>query len=53
MWKSELYFEYHRGVITTQANQKRNMRQSSMWALNAEKYARSRGWMESPIPQMR
>ena len=31
-WKSELYFEYHRGVMTTQANHKRNMRQSSMWA---------------------
>ena len=25
-WKSELYFEYHRGVMTTQANHKRNMR---------------------------
>ena len=28
-WKSELYFEYHRGVMTTQANHKRNMRESS------------------------
>ncbi len=27
-WKSELYFEYHRGVMTTQANHKRNMRES-------------------------
>ena len=27
-WKSELYFEYHRGVFTTQANHKRNMRES-------------------------
>ncbi len=25
-WKSELYFEYHRGVMTTQANHKPNMR---------------------------
>ena len=25
-WKSEMYFEYHRGVMTTQANHKRNMR---------------------------
>jgi alpha-mannosidase len=49
-WKSELYFEYHRGVMTTQANQKRNMRQSSMWALNAEKYA-SLAWLEGkPYP---
>ena len=44
-WKSELYFEYHRGVMTTQANQKRNMRQSAMWALNAEKYA-SLAWLD-------
>jgi len=49
-WKSELYFEYHRGVLTTQANQKRNMRQSSMQALNAEKYA-SLAWLEGkPYP---
>jgi alpha-mannosidase len=49
-WKSELYFEYHRGVMTTQANHKRNMRQSSMWALNAEKYA-SLAWLEGkPYP---
>ena len=49
-WKSELYFEYHRGVMTTQANQKRNMRQSSVWALNAEKYA-SLAWLDGmPYP---
>ncbi len=28
-WKSEMYFEYHRGVMTSQANHKRNMRESS------------------------
>ena len=41
-----MYFEYHRGVMTTQANHKRNMRESSEWALNAEKYrlARVAGW---------
>ncbi len=44
-WKSELYFEYHRGVFTTQANHKRNMRGSSEWALNAEKYA-SLAWLD-------
>jgi alpha-mannosidase len=44
-WKSELYFEYHRGVFTTQANHKRNMRESSEWALNAEKYA-SLAWLD-------
>ena len=31
--------------MTTQANHKRNMRQSSMWALNAEKYA-SLAWLD-------
>ena len=41
-WKSEMYFEYHRGVMTTQANHKRNMRESEEWALNAEKYASAR-----------
>ncbi|HUX28351.1 MAG TPA: alpha-mannosidase, partial [Terracidiphilus sp.] len=33
-WKAELYFEYHRGVFTTQANHKRNMRQSEEEMLN-------------------
>ena len=27
-WKDELYLEYHRGVFTTQANHKRNMREA-------------------------
>lgn len=44
-WKSDLYFEYHRGVMTTQAGQKRNMRDSEEWALNAEKYA-SLAWLQ-------
>ena len=49
-WKSEMYFEYHRGVMTTQANHKRNMRESEEWALNAEKYA-SLAWLEGkPYP---
>ena len=38
-WKDELYFEYHRGVYTTQAAHKRNMRESENWMLNAEKSA--------------
>ncbi len=38
-WKDDLYFEYHRGVFTTQAAHKRNMRQSEEWMLNAEKAA--------------
>ncbi|MFT4112079.1 glycoside hydrolase family 38 C-terminal domain-containing protein [Silvibacterium sp.] len=44
-WDSELYLEYHRGVFTTQAAHKRNMRDSVMWALNAEKYA-SLAWLD-------
>ena len=44
-WKSELYLEYHRGVMTTQAHHKWNMRHSEEWALNAEKYA-SLAWLD-------
>jgi len=44
-WKDELYFEYHRGVMTTQAAHKRNMRESEEWVLNAEKYA-SLAWLD-------
>ena len=43
-WKDELYFEYHRGVFTTQADHKRNMRDSEEWLLDAEKYA-SFAWL--------
>ncbi len=44
-WKDELYFEYHRGVFTTQADHKRNMRESEEWLLNAEKYS-SLAWLD-------
>jgi alpha-mannosidase len=44
-WKSELYFEYHRGVMTTQANHKRNMREAEEEVLNAEKWA-SLAWLD-------
>jgi len=43
-WNSEMYFEYHRGVFTTQAGHKRNMRDSEEWTLNAEKFA-SLAWL--------
>ncbi|MGA9069551.1 MAG: glycoside hydrolase family 38 C-terminal domain-containing protein, partial [Terracidiphilus sp.] len=43
-WKSELYFEYHRGVMTTQANHKKNMRESEVEVLNAEKFS-SIAWL--------
>ena len=49
-WKTEMYFEYHRGVMTTQANHKRNMRESEIWTLDAEKYA-SLAWLQGkPYP---
>jgi alpha-mannosidase len=44
IWNDELYFEYHRGIFTTQANQKRNMRESEEELLNAEKYS-SIAWL--------
>ena len=44
-WNSELYLEYHRGVFTTQANHKRNMRDVEEQVLNAEKWA-SLAWLD-------
>jgi alpha-mannosidase len=44
-WKSEMYFEYHRGVMTTQADHKKNMRDSEEEVLNAEKWA-SLAWLD-------
>ena len=44
-WDDELYLEFHRGVFTTQANHKRNMRESEEWVLNAEKYS-SLAWLD-------
>ena len=53
VWNDELYFEYHRGVMTTQANHKRNMRASEEQLLNAEKYS-SLAWLfGSPYPHAR
>jgi alpha-mannosidase len=39
VWNDELYFEYHRGVQTTQAETKRRIRDSEHLLLNAEKFA--------------
>ncbi|MGB8011880.1 MAG: glycoside hydrolase family 38 C-terminal domain-containing protein [Terriglobales bacterium] len=44
VWNDELYFEYHRGVFTSQANHKRNMREAEEQVLNAEKYS-SLAWL--------
>ena len=38
-WNGELYFQYHRGVFTTQAETKRRIRRSEEVMLNAEKFA--------------
>jgi alpha-mannosidase len=38
-WNGELYFQYHRGVFTTQAETKRRIRRSEESMLNAEKFA--------------
>ena len=44
-WDDEMYLEYHRGVYTTQAGLKRNMREAPEWTLNAEKLA-SLAWLD-------
>jgi alpha-mannosidase len=38
-WKGELYFQYHRGVQTTQAEEKRGNRKAEVALLDAEKLA--------------
>src|ERR1700722_4808335 len=38
-WDGELYFQYHRGVFTTQAETKRRIRRAEENVLNAEKFA--------------
>jgi alpha-mannosidase len=38
-WDGELYFQYHRGVFTTQAETKRRIRRAEEKVLNAEKFA--------------
>ena len=43
-WKDELYFEYHRGVYTTQAKHKEGNRRSEADTLDAEKLA-SMAWL--------
>ncbi|MGB7844467.1 MAG: alpha-mannosidase [Candidatus Acidiferrum sp.] len=37
-WRDELYFEYHRGVLTTQAETKKRIRFTEELLLNAEKF---------------
>ena len=44
-WKDELYFEFHRGIYTTQAAHKRGIRTTETATLNAEKLA-SFAWLD-------
>jgi len=39
VWKDELYFQYHRGVMTTQSETKRRIRRNEELLLNAEKFS--------------
>ncbi len=39
VWRNELYFEYHRGVFTTQAETKKRIRTTEELLLNAEKFS--------------
>jgi len=50
-WKDELYFEYHRGVQTTQAETKRHNRKSEVMLLNAEKLASIAFLYGQPYPK--
>ena len=43
-WKDELYFEYHRGIYTTQAKHKDNIRKSEVATLDTEKLS-SFAWL--------
>src|ERR1700691_1212585 len=54
VWNDELYLEFHRGVMTTQAAHKRNTRESEEEMLNAEKWS-SIAWLSGapyPAPQL-
>jgi alpha-mannosidase len=50
-WDGELYFQYHRGVFTTQAETKRRIRRSEENVLNAEKFASLALLFGRPYPQ--
>src|SRR5208283_1398549 len=50
-WDGELYFQYHRGVFTTQAETKRRIRRAEENVLNAEKFASIASLFGRPYPQ--
>jgi len=49
-WDGELYFAYHRGVFTTQAETKRRIRRSEEAMLNAEKLSSLASLFGRPYP---
>jgi alpha-mannosidase len=51
VWDGELYFQYHRGVFTTQAETKRRIRRAEETVLNAEKFASLASLYGRPYPQ--
>jgi alpha-mannosidase len=51
VWKGELYFQYHRGVMTTQAETKRRIRRSEETLLDAEKFSSLATLYGRPYPQ--
>jgi alpha-mannosidase len=51
VWKDELYFEYHRGVYTTQSETKRRIRQAEELTLDAEKYSSMASLLGKAYPQ--
>ena len=51
VWKDELYFQYHRGVFTTQAETKRRIRRSEETLLDAEKFSALATLYGRPYPQ--
>jgi len=51
VWRDELYLETHRGTYTSQAETKRNNRQSEILLLNAEKFASLARLFGHPYPQ--
>jgi len=50
-WNDELYFQYHRGVYTTQSETKRRIRRAEELTLDAEKYASIASLLGRPYPQ--
>jgi len=51
VWNNELYFQYHRGVLTTQSETKKRIRQSEELLLNAEKFSSLALLLGRPYPQ--